>query len=56
MECRGARMGDAIGRDLRAGLAVTDLEVDPGYAAALALDGGWIGRVTRRESDWVAPV
>lgn len=40
VKCRGVRLGDAIGRDLRAGLAVTDLVVGPGYAAALALDGG----------------
>ncbi len=55
VKCRGVRLGDAIGRDLRADLDVIDLEVDTGYAAALALGGGQIRRVRRREYFEVAP-
>jgi len=39
VKCRGTGLADAVGRDVDEGLAIGDVEVADGYAAAWAIDG-----------------
>ena len=52
VKCRGIGLVDAVGRDVRTGLWVDDVDVDAGYAAAYALDGPDAALVVVTNFEW----
>jgi 4'-phosphopantetheinyl transferase len=52
VKCRGLGLAAAIGHDVSIGLAVEDVDVGVGYAAAWAIDGAVYGPVTMTPFVW----